>query len=198
MKLPNPCNLPAEISRGELLWSHDGSRIYFTHSAHRRALLRTSKHGYLFGACGGWNSEKLTTIPMGIGDLVISPDGGRLAFHGAVSQPVRSYSQADLWVMDVKPEAKPQNLTADYDFDMGSSVFGDNAAPRGGQRTWHLLVARWPHAVRYRGEARTHAHRARGRANRHGDRNYPRATRPCSLFRSAPRRGILSRSSPRP
>jgi dipeptidyl aminopeptidase/acylaminoacyl peptidase len=34
--------------------------------------------------------------------------------------------------MDVAPDAKPTNLTADYDFDMGSSVFGDNAAPRGG------------------------------------------------------------------
>jgi dipeptidyl aminopeptidase/acylaminoacyl peptidase len=33
----------------------------------------------------------------------------------------------------VAPEAKPRNLTADYDFDMGSSVFGDNAAPRGGR-----------------------------------------------------------------
>jgi dipeptidyl aminopeptidase/acylaminoacyl peptidase len=70
---------------------------------------------------------------MGIDDLVVSPDGRRLAFHGSVAQPVRSYSQPDLWVMDVAPDAKPQNLTADYDFDMGSSVFGDNAAPRGGR-----------------------------------------------------------------
>jgi dipeptidyl aminopeptidase/acylaminoacyl peptidase len=29
-------------------------------------------------------------------------------------------------------DAQPKNLTVDYDFDMGSSVFGDNAAPRGG------------------------------------------------------------------
>jgi dipeptidyl aminopeptidase/acylaminoacyl peptidase len=35
--------------------------------------------------------------------------------------------------MDVGVGAKPQNLTADYDFDMGDSVFGDNAAPRGGR-----------------------------------------------------------------
>jgi dipeptidyl aminopeptidase/acylaminoacyl peptidase len=34
--------------------------------------------------------------------------------------------------MEVAPEAKPQNLTTSYDFDMGSSVGGDNAAPRGG------------------------------------------------------------------
>ena len=34
--------------------------------------------------------------------------------------------------MDLAPNAQPRNLTAGYDFDMGSSVFGDNAAPRGG------------------------------------------------------------------
>jgi dipeptidyl aminopeptidase/acylaminoacyl peptidase len=32
----------------------------------------------------------------------------------------------------LSPNAQPRNLTADYDFDMGDSVFGDNAAPRGG------------------------------------------------------------------
>ena len=78
---------------------------------------------------------------MGMGDLVLSPDGRQLAFHGSVAKPVRSYSQPDLWVIHVEPDAKPQNLTADYDFDMGSSVFGDNAAPRGGRGRWLVLVA---------------------------------------------------------
>ena len=86
---------------------------------------------YSVPAAGG-AAEKLATIPMGIGDLTLSPDGSKFAFHGSVTQPVRSYSQPDLWVMDVTPNAQPKNLTADYDFDMGSSVFGDNAAPRGG------------------------------------------------------------------
>lgn len=74
----------------------------------------------------------LATIPMYVGNLTLSPDGRQFAFHGAVSQPVRSYSQPDLWVMDAEKDAKPRNLTAEYDFDLGSSVFGDNAAPRGG------------------------------------------------------------------
>ena len=111
------------------------------HAAHRRALLRTPSTDIYSVPSAGGNPEKLATIPMGIGDLVLSPDGRQLAFHGSVAQPVRSYSQPDLWVMDVEPDAKPQNLTADYDFDMGSSVFGDNAAPRGGQRAHALLVA---------------------------------------------------------
>jgi dipeptidyl aminopeptidase/acylaminoacyl peptidase len=36
-------------------------------------------------------------------------------------------------VLDLTPNAQPRNLTAAYDFDMGSSVGGDNAAPRGGR-----------------------------------------------------------------
>jgi hypothetical protein len=76
--------------------------------------------------------EKLATVLMGIYDLVLSPDGRKFAFHGSATQPVRSYSQPGLWVMDAATNAQPKNLTADYDYDMGSSVFGDNAAPRGG------------------------------------------------------------------
>src|SRR6185437_13583135 len=76
--------------------------------------------------------EKQATIPMYVRDLTLGPDGRQFAFHGSVSQPVRSYSQPDLWVMDAAKDAQPRNLTANYDFDMGSSVSGDNAAPRGG------------------------------------------------------------------
>ena len=118
---------------GQLVWSHDGSRIYFlTRRIDEPYYELPSTDIYSVPSTGG-TPEKLSTIPMGIGDLVLSPDGRRLAFHGSVAQPVRSYSQPDLWVMDVSAGAKPQNLTADYDFDMGSSVFGDNAAPRGGR-----------------------------------------------------------------
>src|SRR5205807_1680201 len=74
----------------------------------------------------------------GIGDLRLSPDGRKIAFHGAAVEPVRSYAQPDVWVMDLESNAKPRNLTADYDYDMGDAVFGDNAPPRGGSgRTLH-------------------------------------------------------------
>ena len=117
---------------GELVWSHDGSRIYFlTRRIDEPYYELPSTDIYSVAAAGG-NAEHLATIPMYVGDLVLSPNGRQFAFHGSVSQPIRSYSQPDLWVMDVAKDAKPRNLTADYDFDMGSSVFGDNAAPRGG------------------------------------------------------------------
>jgi dipeptidyl aminopeptidase/acylaminoacyl peptidase len=69
---------------------------------------------------------------MGIGDFTLSPDGRRVAFLGAITHPVRSHSLTNLWVMDLSPNAQPRNLTSDYDYDVGDSVFGDNAAPRGG------------------------------------------------------------------
>jgi dipeptidyl aminopeptidase/acylaminoacyl peptidase len=132
-EIPKPVQLTSgNFDEHEPVWSHDNSRIYFTtrHNAEPYYELPTTDI-YSVPAAGG-NSEKLATLPMGIGDLVLSPDGDRLAFHGAVSQPVRSYSQTDLWVLPVRPESKAQNLTADYDFDMGSSVGGDNAAPDAG------------------------------------------------------------------
>ena len=138
-ELPKAVQLTSgNFDEGQLIWSRDGSRIYFlTRRIDEPYYELPSTDIYSVPSAGG-NPEKFTTIPMYIGDLVLSPDGRQLAFHGSVAQPIRSYSQPDLWVMEVAPDAKPQNLTAGYDFDMGSSVFGDNAAPRGGRgRTLH-------------------------------------------------------------
>ncbi len=125
-----------DFDEGEIVWAHDGSRIYFLTSRIDEPYYETpSTDIYSISSSPkmpGGTPEKLATVPMGIGDLTLSPDGRRVAFHGSVTQPVRSYSQPDLWVMDLAPNAQPRNLTASYDFDMGSSVFGDNAAPRGG------------------------------------------------------------------
>jgi dipeptidyl aminopeptidase/acylaminoacyl peptidase len=133
-ELPKPVQLTnGNFDESQLVWSHDGSRIYFlTRRIDEPYYELPSTDIYSIPAVGG-NSEKLSTVPMSIGDLVLSPDGRQLAFHGAVAQPVRSYSQPDLWIMEVAPDAKAQNLTSAYDFDMGSSVGGDNAAPRGGR-----------------------------------------------------------------
>ena len=135
-ELPKPVQLTSgNFDESQPVWSHDGSHIYFlTQRIDEPYYELPSTDIYSVPAAGG-NPEKLVTIPMDIGDVVLSPDGRKLAFHGSVTQPIRSYSQPDLWVMDVTPGAKPQNLTADYDFDMGASVFGDNAAPGGGGRT---------------------------------------------------------------
>ena len=128
---------PKQLTTGSFdeynpLWVPDGARIYFTTTRIDEPYYELPTTDIYSVPAGGGAVQKLTTIPMGIGDVVLSPDGRRLAFHGEVTQPIRSYSQPDLWVMDLAPNAQPRNLTARYDFDMGSSVGGDNAAPRGG------------------------------------------------------------------
>ena len=132
-ELPKPVQLTTgDYDEGQLVWAHDNSRIYFlTRHIDEPYYEPPTTDIYSVPAAGG-TAEKLATIPMGVGDLTLSPDGSKFAFHGSVTQPVRSYSQPDLWVMDVTPNAQPKNLTADYDFDISSSVGGDNAAPRGG------------------------------------------------------------------
>jgi dipeptidyl aminopeptidase/acylaminoacyl peptidase len=63
----------------------------------------------------------------------MSPDGKRVAFVSASKgKAVRSYDQPDLFVVDLVAGAVPKNLTADYDFDIGGGIGGDQSAPRGG------------------------------------------------------------------
>jgi dipeptidyl aminopeptidase/acylaminoacyl peptidase len=131
--LPKPLQLTTgNFDEGGILWSNDGSRIYFVTQRVDEPYYELPRTDIYSVPSAGGDTEKLATVPMDIGDLVLSPDGRKLAFHGSIAQPIRSYSQPDLWVMDLASDAKPQNLTVGYDFDMGSSVFGDNAAPRGG------------------------------------------------------------------
>jgi dipeptidyl aminopeptidase/acylaminoacyl peptidase len=125
-----------DYDEGEIVWTRDGSRIYFLTSRIDEPYYETGSTD-IYSVASSPSApaaapEKLTTVPMDIGDLALSPDGRRVAFHGRVTHPIRSYSQPDLWVMDLIASAQPRNLTANYDFDMGDPVFGDNAAPRGG------------------------------------------------------------------
>jgi dipeptidyl aminopeptidase/acylaminoacyl peptidase len=138
-ELPKPVQLTrGDYDEGEVFWTNDNSRIYFlTRRVDEPYYELPGTEIYSIASTGG-TPEKFASIPMYIGDTTLSPDGRRLAFHGSVGQPVRSHSQPDLWVMDLTPNAQPRNLTADYDYDMGDGVFGDNAAPRGGNgRTLH-------------------------------------------------------------
>src|SRR5207253_4661691 len=80
----------------------------------------------------GGQPAKLTSIDMGTGAFSVSPNGRQVAFYASTNKPVQSYTEPDLWVMDLAPNAQPRNLTRDFDFDLGSGVGGDNTAPRGG------------------------------------------------------------------
>src|SRR5262249_31449568 len=45
---------------------------------------------------------------------------------------INSYTEPDLWVLDLSPDAKPRNLTANFDFDIEGFVIGDSSPPRAG------------------------------------------------------------------
>src|SRR5262249_2353952 len=105
------------FDEGDIVWSKDGAQLFFV-SLHvdEPYYDQPKSELYSINATGG-NPTKLNTIDMDIAGLSVSPDGKRLAFVASVTQPVSSYSQPDLWVVDLTPNAKPKNLTEKFDFD---------------------------------------------------------------------------------
>jgi dipeptidyl aminopeptidase/acylaminoacyl peptidase len=121
-----------DYSEGGFTWANDGSKIYFTSRRIAEPYYELPSTDIYSVAATGGAPSLLTSIDMGVGGITLSPNGRQMAFAGSVSQPVRSYSQPDLWVMDVVQNAKPRNLTAGFDYDVSSGVGGDNSPPRGG------------------------------------------------------------------
>jgi dipeptidyl aminopeptidase/acylaminoacyl peptidase len=120
------------FDEGGVLWAKDGSRIYFTSLHVDEPYYQLPKTEiYSVDPHSGSSPTKLNTIDMDIGRLSLGPDGKQLAFVASTTQPVNSYTQPDLWVVEVSPNAKPRNLTAKFDYTIGDGVFGDNETPRG-------------------------------------------------------------------
>src|SRR5262249_25084548 len=118
------------LSEGRIFWSKDGSRIFFTAQRVHDPSYELPRTEIFSVAVEGGDAERILTINMGAGAMSLSPDGKRMAFYGGPNEPVQSYTQPDLWVVDLSSNAKPRNLTANYDFDMCSGVFGDQGTPR--------------------------------------------------------------------
>jgi dipeptidyl aminopeptidase/acylaminoacyl peptidase len=128
---------PKQLTRGrfsedDALWSKDGAQIYFTTLHNDEPYYDLQKTELWSISPNGGEPARITTIDMDMGAMALSPDGKQVAFTASVEQPVNSYTQPDLWVMDLVKDAKPRNLTEKFDFDIGSSVGGDNGSPRAG------------------------------------------------------------------
>ena len=119
------------FDEGNAAWSKDGAQIYFTSWHVEEPYYELPKTELYEIPAKGGAAKLLTTIPMGISGMALSPDGAHAAFIASTDEPVNSYTQPDLWTIDLTTGAKPVNLTSDFDFDAGDSVFGDNSAPRG-------------------------------------------------------------------
>lgn len=130
-EVPKPLPLTkGRFSEGGAVWSADSQQVYFLTDRQDEPYYRSPQTELMRVSSKGGDPVPVASLPMAVSDLSLSPDGNRLAFHAAVSTPVRSYSQPDLWVLDLGGSAQPRNLTSQYDADMGSGVGGDNAAPR--------------------------------------------------------------------
>jgi dipeptidyl aminopeptidase/acylaminoacyl peptidase len=119
-------------SDGNVMWARDSSRIFFTSDHRDEPYYELGQTDIYWIPVSGGQPTKLTSIDMGTGAFVLSPVANSIAFYASTNKPVRSYTEPDLWVMDLKPGAQPRNLTANFDFDLGGGVGGDNTAPRGG------------------------------------------------------------------
>lgn len=121
------------FNEGNFVWARDGSKIYYTTNRDPEPYYSTPKTSIYSIAPTGGDGALLTTVNMGFGGMSLSPDGKRIAFNASVTHdPVQSYTQPDLWVMDAAQNAQPKNLTATFDFDVGGGLTGDQAAPRAG------------------------------------------------------------------
>ncbi|HEX3816850.1 MAG TPA: hypothetical protein VHW03_01020, partial [Chthoniobacterales bacterium] len=80
------------FSEHEAVWSKDGAQVYFAslHVAEPYYDLPKTEL-YVVPAQGG-NAKLLTTIPMGVRDLSLSPDGKEAAFIAGKNEPVNSYT----------------------------------------------------------------------------------------------------------
>ena len=120
------------FDEGGTVWSKDGSQIYFASLHNDEPYYERPKTELYSIPAGGGDATKLTTIDMDTGGFALSPDGKQIAFIASATQPINSYSQPDLWVLDLVKDAKPRNITGGFDWDVGASVFGDQGSPRGG------------------------------------------------------------------
>ena len=134
---------PRQITSGRFdednaIWSKDGSQIYFTSSRIDEPYYELPRTDLYSVPAAGGKPLKITTIDLntqfgpGGGALSLSPDGKQVAFVAATTQPINSYTEPDLWVLDLSPNAKPRNITANFDFDIDGFVIGDSSSPRAG------------------------------------------------------------------
>jgi dipeptidyl aminopeptidase/acylaminoacyl peptidase len=124
-----------EFNENDPVWARDSSRIFFTTERVAEPYYEPGHEDIYSIARTGGETRKIAGLDGRIGSLSLSPAGSRLAFVGFLNKGsdgrVRSYSQPDLWVVSIEQGSAPRNLTADYDYDIGSVAGGDQTPPRG-------------------------------------------------------------------
>jgi dipeptidyl aminopeptidase/acylaminoacyl peptidase len=131
---------PLQLTRGEFeeqepVWAPDGSHLYVVSNRIKEPYYEDGGEAIYAVPAAGGEPSKVAGIRGGIGSLAVSPDGRQIAFIGAAAgKPVRSYDQPDLWVVAAAPGGEARNVTADFDFDVGGHLVGDQHPPRAAGR----------------------------------------------------------------
>ncbi len=133
-EMPKPKQITkGKFDEGNISWSPDGARLYYTSNRVLEAYYEAPQSTLYSVAPDGSDEKTALRFNGGMGNYTFSHDGKRIAFTGSLThQPVKSYTQPDLFIADNTPGATAKNLTADYDFDIASGIGGDQRSPRGG------------------------------------------------------------------
>lgn len=130
---------PRQLTRGpfaedEPAFSPDGRHVYFTSNRDLEPYYALPDMDVYRVPAAGGEIERVASIDGPIDAFALSPDGRRIAFTGNRNpETPRSYNQTDLFVAPAEPGAVAKNLTAEYDFDVGGGLVGDQHAPGGGR-----------------------------------------------------------------
>ncbi len=118
-------------------WSPDGKRIFFISTRDADPAHRVDRSSLFAVAAEGGSIEPIATIAGSISAPSPRPDGKMIAFRGALADPPLSYIPPDLFVLDLTtgPKSPPKNLSADFDFDIGGGLAGDQHPPRAASPT---------------------------------------------------------------
>ncbi|HEX4383975.1 MAG TPA: S9 family peptidase [Myxococcales bacterium] len=116
----------------EFFWSKDGSELVFTSVRSEEPYYEAPHTDVYAVATKGGQPRLINAVKLGVGEMSPSPDGARIAFRSTLNEPVRSYQEPDLFVLELKPGAQPVNLTADFDYDVGGGIIADAQPPRAG------------------------------------------------------------------
>ena len=124
-----------EFSENDVVWSRDSSQIYFTSRRVVEPYYETPHADIYSVKATGGDTAKIAGLDGPIQQMVLSPDGTRMAITGSIDVGKdgvqRSYSEPDLFITSLQPGSTPKNLTAVYDFDIAGGIGGDQAPPRG-------------------------------------------------------------------
>jgi dipeptidyl aminopeptidase/acylaminoacyl peptidase len=117
------------------VWSDDGARIHFTSQTEIETDYAPPKTALMEADAETGVLKEVAVVDGAVAQLSPSPDGRTLAIVASMNrQPVRSYLQPDLLVVD-RATGAVRNLTERYDGDIAAGLSGDQRAPRGTSST---------------------------------------------------------------